>query len=134
VTLPSILGVVIKDAFSKRQRVRPPGFGTARASVVWMVLGVIVLLENMDHKLTPLRDVGQAVHSLCTTTFVDNVGSPDASSSTGHTSKAGVIVDDGSGTRGNTSTGEYSILILLSSVTACRQMVVTDNGQVAEVI
>nr|GFA94157.1 zinc finger MYM-type protein 1 [Tanacetum cinerariifolium] len=77
-------------------------------------------------------------HLITTTTSVDNVGSPDASSSAGHTSKAGVIdvgsnsVDDVFGIHSNTSTGEYSVLILLSSVTSYKQIMVTDNGQVPE--
>nr|GEU40130.1 copia protein [Tanacetum cinerariifolium] len=124
-------GTSDQDVFSKRQCVRPPGFGIARAS------------ERLTIRRTPVRDVGQPVHTLyghltTTTTYVDNVGSLDVSSSAGHTSKAGVIdvgsnsVDEGSGTRSNTSTGEYFIHILLSSVSACRQIVVTDDGQVLE--
>nr|GEV23102.1 reverse transcriptase domain-containing protein [Tanacetum cinerariifolium] len=63
-------------------------------------LGVIL---NSECKRTPVRDVGQAVHSLCNLS---------ASSSAGHTSKTGVIdvgsnsVNDGSNTRGSTSTGQ----------------------------
>nr|GEU40131.1 hypothetical protein [Tanacetum cinerariifolium] len=85
-------GTPDQDVFSKSQCVRPPGFGTARAF--------------------------ERGHLTTTTTSVDNVGSLDTSSSAGHTSKDGVIdvgsnsVDEGSDTRSNTSTGEYSINIL----------------------
>ncbi|GJT53641.1 hypothetical protein Tco_0988695 [Tanacetum coccineum] len=75
-------------------------------------MGVIL---NSECGRTPVRDVGQAMHSFqltTTTTYVDIVGSLGASSSTGHTSKTGVIdvgsnsVNDGSSTRSSTSTGQ----------------------------
>ncbi|GJQ97565.1 hypothetical protein Tco_0008704 [Tanacetum coccineum] len=49
------------------------------------------------------------------TTSVENVGSPGASSSAGHASNDGVIVDDGSGTRSSTSTVQPGISGLRSS-------------------
>nr|GEX78927.1 hypothetical protein [Tanacetum cinerariifolium] len=61
------------------------------------------VILNSECRRTPVRDVGQAVHSLC---------SLGASSSAVHTSKTGVIdvgsnsVNNGSSTRGSTSTGQ----------------------------